>query len=461
MSKDFLRPVDLDDTNVARLIVRLGLPSIAGLSINALHHLANAVFVGTLGPESIAAVSIAFPVVILLAAIGQGVGIGTASYISRMLGAGRVDKASQAATTAIMLVIPLGLILTAMLLLNLEQILTLFGATDTILPFATAYTRVLILSYTVMLLNITSGFIVRSEGNARFSMWTMVTAFLLNIIFDPIFIFVFELGVAGAALATLVAQIVAASAYAIYFAISRGTVEVRLSLFKPAREILGQIVAVGAPAMLASALTALALVLIYSTAGFYGDAAVAGVGIALRLFTIGALPVMGLCDGAQAVLGFSWGAGGYGRVLRAVRFMVLLTSGFALTYSLVMTLFAYTVVTLFTNDAQVLEIGTTACVAFHSVFAFFGLQMVLTTLLRSIGKARLAAFVALAPHGYFLIPSVLLLPKIWELNGLIASYVLAEGLASALAIGIMLWQIAEVRVRMRKEASDGYYFSTP
>ncbi|MGY0569662.1 MATE family efflux transporter [Bradyrhizobium sp. RDM12] len=209
--------VDLSDPNLLSLILRLAIPSVVGLSIHALQQVVNAIFVGALGAQAIAAVSMTLPIVVLLAAAGQGIGVGTASFISRHLGARDYLEASRGASTALALTAPIGIIVTLALLPNLPAIFATLGATPTIMPVALDYAGTVLLGYTPMLLNTVSGFIVRAEGYTRLSMWAMMTAFILNAVLDPIFIFSLDLGVRGAALATLVSQIAAVGLYIAYF----------------------------------------------------------------------------------------------------------------------------------------------------------------------------------------------------------------------------------------------------
>lgn len=441
------QPADLGAPDLRRLIVRLALPAVVGLSISALHHAANAVFLGMLGTEAVSAVSGVFPIIVLMASVGEGIGVGTASYVSRMLGAKRVGHASRAATMGMALAVAAGIALATLLFLNLDGVLAAFGVTPAALPLARSYMHVFCLSYTLVMLQIFGDLLSIAEGNTRFSMWVLLGAFALNIALDPVFIFVLGFGVEGAAIATLLSQATAVCAYGLYFLRRLGTVRIRLPFLALNGRILREIILVGGPATAASAMTALAFALVYKTAGEYGDAAVAGIGIALRLFSLGALPVFGFSLGARAVLGFGWGAADYGRVLRAIGFLLAVTSAFCLLYGGAVMLFARPIVSLFTKDAEVLALGIQASFALHLLFPLFGLQVVLMTFLQASGQARLATLVLLAPQGYFLLPGLLLLPKFWGLSGLLASQIVAAGLTAILVIVVLLRQIVDLRRR--------------
>ncbi|MCP3460672.1 MATE family efflux transporter [Bradyrhizobium sp. CCGUVB23] len=444
---------DLSDPNLSSLILRLAIPSVVGLSINALQQVVNAIFVGALGPQAIAAVSMALPIVVLLAAAGQGIGVGTASIISRHLGAGEYLEASKDASTALALAAPIGITVTFALLPSLRGIFLTLGATPTIMPMALDYAATLLFGYTLMLLNIVNGFVVRAEGNTRFSMWTMVTAFILNAVLDPIFIFLLDLGVRGAALATLVSQIAAISLYIAYFTTLRGIVLVRISHVSLRADRIRQLASIGAPASMTSILSAIAVMLLYGAAAPFGDESIAAVGIAVRILTIGALPITGFCIGSQAVLGFGWGARDFARVLKAAKLILSINVAFSVAYSAAVVTFARPLVNLFSDSDKVREIGISTCIVFHLFFGLFGIESFVTTMLHSFGRARLSAVVSFARQGYLFIPAVLFFPIISGFNGVLASQAIAELGAGMIALFVMFHQFAELRRALRHPAS--------
>lgn len=446
--------IDLSDPSLFRLILRLSIPSVVGLSINALQQVVNAIFVGTLGAQAIAAVSLTFPIVVLLAAAGQGIGVGAASFISRHLGAGEHLEASRGASTALALAAPLGITVTVVLFLNMREIFLALGATPTIMPLALDYATTLLFGCTLMLMNIVNGFIVRAEGNTRFSMWTMMTAFILNAGLDPVLISVLELGVRGAALATLVSQTAAISLYIAYFTKRHGMVLVRISHISLRADRIRQIAFVGAPATMTSILSAIAVMLLYGAAAPFGEESIAAVGIAVRLLTIGALLISGFCVGSQAILGFGWGARDFSRVLRAAKVMLSMTVALSVTYSAAVMIFARPLVRLFSDSDSVREIAVSACTVFHLFFGLYGVESVVTAMLQSLGRARLSAVVCFARH-YLFIPAVLLIPAISGFSGVLASQAIAELGAGAIALFIMRRQFAELRRCGRHIRSGG------
>ncbi|MGY3238208.1 putative MATE family efflux protein [Bradyrhizobium sp. USDA 4472] len=439
------RHIDLSDHNLTSLLLRLAIPSVIGLSINALQQLLNAIFVGSLGAQAIAAVSMTMPLIVVLAAVGEGIGVGTASFISRHLGAGNALEAGRGASTALALAAPIGVIMTIVLLVTLRGIFVALGASPTILPIALDYAAILLPGSTLMLLNIVSGFIARAEGNTRFSMWTMLTAFILNALLDPIFIFLLGLGVRGAALATLISQIAAISFYIVYFTKRLGTVLVRISQVSLRVDRIRQLALIGAPATTTSILAALAGMFLYGAAARFGDDFVAAVGIAVRILTIGALPITGFCIGSQAVLGFGWGARDFARVMKVAKFMLSITVALSFAYSAAVIVFARPLVRLFSNSDDVTEIAVLSCIVFHLFFGFYGIESFVMTMLQSLGRARLSAVVSFARQGYLFIPAVLLFPVISGFSGVLASQAIAELGAGMIALFVILRQFAELR----------------
>lgn len=446
MHETAVAPLDLGDPRLRRLIVRLALPTVAGLGISALHHVANAAFVGMLGPTEIAAVSIAVPLFVVIAALGEGLGIGAATAIGRHLGSGARARASATATTALALTIPLGAFLSLVLLWQREPILGLLGASGTVLPDASRYAGILGLACVLLLAQQLCDFIAIAEGNTRFSMWTLLGAFSLNIVLDPILIFGFGLGVAGAAVATIISQVAALLAYAVYFRAGWGVVRVRWRLLRTGLRLLQPVFGVGVPATFGGLMAALSLAAIYGAASLNGgDEVLAGVGIALRLVALGTLPVIGFCLGAQPVLSFACGAGDFARMLGALRFMLVVTSVGAAGYALVMITLAGPIAGLFTEDPATLAVAIWACRAFHACFALAGVQFGLIVLLQSLGKGWTAAMMSFAAQGGLLILALLVLPAIWGLGGVIASPPVAGGLAGLLGGAVLLHEMTALR----------------
>ncbi len=442
----YFAPDDLNDPALTRLIFRLGLPAVAGLSINAVHHTINMVFVGMIGSHEIAAITVVLPILMMIGAIGEGLGVGVANAVGRSLGAGDPQRANITASTSVMLAIPLGFALTGGILLFKRELLVLFGASEAILPLAEHYLSIVAFSVTLTMLQILSDFIAISEGNTRFSMWTLMGCFALNIALDPIMIFGFGFGLAGAAIATMLSQIAALGAYFVYFRRHVGTLHLAARFAQFRACILKPVLLIGLPTTLTSMLSSISFAVLFAFAGLYrGDAGIAGIGIAMRVLTLGMLPVIGLSLGGQAVLSFAWGAKHPARLLAASTMLLKLTSGFAILYGLGAVVLRDQITAIFTNDPGIASIAAIAILVTHIPFIFFGLRQILVVLLQAQGRARLAALISVAQNGCFLLPLLLVLPHWLGFEGVLASLFLAPALTALLSSAILFMVLRQLR----------------
>ncbi|MGH6860212.1 MAG: MATE family efflux transporter [Phyllobacterium sp.] len=442
-------PDDLDDPALTRLIFRLGMPAVAGLSINAVHHTINMVFVGMIGTHEIAAITLVLPILMMIGAVGEGLGVGVATAVGRALGAGDKQRANATASTLIAAAIPLGLLLTAIIFLCRRELLVFFGGGGAALPLAEQYLAIVAFSITLTMLQILCDFIAISEGNTRFSMWTLTGCFALNIVLDPIMIFWFGFGLAGVAAATILSQLAALGAYAIYFRRRMGSLHLAPRFAAVRADIVRPVLLVGLPTTLTSMLNGVSFATLIAFAGFYrGDGGVAGVGIAMRILTLGMLPVIGLSLGGQAVLSFAWGAQNPARLLAASATLVKITSGFALAYGCAAIVLRYPIAAFFSTDPQIADIAALTIIVTHLPFVFFGLRQILLVLLQAQGRAHLAGIVSMSQNGFFLLPLLLLLPHWFAFEGVLASLLIAPILAAILSLLMLVALFRQLRGRL-------------
>ncbi|MBB3285772.1 MULTISPECIES: MATE family efflux transporter [Rhizobium] len=425
--------VDMNDPRIMRLVLAVALPAVAGLAASAGHHAINAIFLGALGPDVLAGISLVMPLFLLVAAAGQGLGIGLATLLARHLGEGDLKAASSVATTALAATIPLGIALSIPIYLGLPDFVGALGPSDNLLAPGLDYGRLLAFGVTLGLSQAVCDFIAIAEGNSRFSMIVLIASFALNAALDPIFIFLFKLGASGAALATVVSSIAALACYLVYFARKWGTVGITAGLIR--WQLLQPIARIGIPAAAASIMTGFGfLVLMREAAVQGGDTGVAATAIAIRLMTLGQLPLFGFCLGAQGVVSHAFGAGDAERLKAVIRFMLAVTIPVALLYSILLFLAAEPIAHLFTDSLQVVEEAVPWLRALFPVFPLAAFQSVLLVMLQSRGRAGLSALVGLAPQGYLLIPLLLLLPPWMGFDGVSAAPAAAAILAAVLGL---------------------------
>jgi putative MATE family efflux protein len=425
--------IDMNDPRISRLVLTVALPAVAGLAASAGHHAINAIFLGALGPNVLAGISLVMPLFLLVAAAGQGLGIGLATLLARHIGEGNLTAASSVAATALAATVPLGIALSVLIYLGLPDFVGALGASNTLLAPGLDYGRLLAFGVTLGLLQAVCDFIAIAEGNSRFSMIVLIASFALNAILDPIFIFVFKLGASGAAIATILSSIAALACYVVYFAHKWGIVSVtsgsvRWSLLRPMARI-------GIPAAATSIVTGFGfLVLMREAAVHGGDTGVAATAIAIRLMTLGQLPIFGFCLGAQSVVSHAFGAGDALRMKAVIRFMLAVTVPVAMLYSVLLLVAAEPMARLFTGSPQVVAEAVVWLRALFPVFPLAAFQSVLLVMLQSRGRAGLSAVVGLAPQGYLLIPLLLLLPLWMGFAGVPAAPAAAAILAAILGL---------------------------
>jgi putative MATE family efflux protein len=441
-------PVELDGDRVVALILRLSGPAILGISAHALQMLVNAWFVADLGAAAIATIAIAYPVTLLVAALGYGAGIAAASQVAQALGAGDRDRADEAASLGFWLCLPAGWAVTAAILADTPAWLGLLGADAELAAVAAPYTALATIGTALMLVMIVGGFVVRAQGHARLSGAIMIGSFGLNILLDWILIRVCGLGTGGAGWAAIGAQAAGAGAYGLHFAGARGPDRIRFrwpggGRIRPG--LLPEALRLAVPATGSSLLAAFAMALFVEAAAPYGDAAVAAQGLALRLVLVAALPLLGMMAGAQTVLGHAAGADRADRLDRTFRFVIAASLAYGVVVGGLMVALAGPLVALFAQDAETAREGARATAAFAVAFAPVGLQLTAATLFQAIGAPRRAAAVSLAAQGLALIPPLLILPRLFGYDGVLASRIAAEFFADGLGLALMLMWLSGAR----------------
>jgi len=421
------------------LVARLAVPSIIGVSVSAVYQVLNAFFVGKLGTHATAAMAVTFPIAMLLTAVGQCFGVGTASIVARSLGRNDRGEANRFATAGVVCGTAVAGLLAVLLIVIARSLLTLLGATPNTLSMGLTYASWLLVGYVANVFNMVCGFIVRAEGNTRFSMATQIAAFATNALFDPVFIFVCKLGIAGAGAATLLGQSFAGLMYISYFSRQRGTV--KLCRLRPV--LLHNhglaIVRIGGSSAIGAVAGMLSLSALNRVAAPYGDGAVAGIGIASRLVLVATLPVSGLCIGAQSVLGFNLGARNWVRVKEAVSVIVRLALAFTGCYAAIIFLTASDVVQVFSGNVAVLNVARRAVQIFHLGLPLFAVQAVTMALLQAKGEAARASLLAVARP--LMVPLLVVMKSCGGLGGLMLAQLSIDGIIGALAVILLIREL--------------------
>jgi len=438
------RKYEMGHEKIGRLLVLYSAPSMVAMSVSSVYNLIDAIFVGRgAGTLALAGLAVSFPIQMILLAFAQVVGIGSASIISRCLGAGDIRKAEATAGASFATVGVMSLILTAAGLVFLTPLLRLFGASDDVLPYAKSFMSVILMGSFFFAFAVSSNNIVRSEGNAKFAMISMLIGAVVNIVLDPIFIFSLGMGIRGAAIATVIAQFCSFLFLCVYFASGRSMLHIRLSDLKPDLRGLPEVLAIGSPSFVrVAAGNLVAIVLNHSVMYYGGNTSLAIFGVCYRLLMFTIMPIIGLVQGMQPIVGFNYGA----QNMKRVRETIVKASVFATALSflafLLLLVFPEFIFGLFNKDARLISEGSSTIRVIVILLPFVGFQIVGATLFQAIGKAVPALFLSMSRQVLFLVPLLLILPLRFKLAGIWASFPVADLLS---VIVTSAWVLAEMR----------------
>jgi len=410
------------------------------------YNIVDAIFVGRLGTEALAALTIAFPLMMILHAIAAGTGAGAASLISRRLGASDTEGANRGAGVTISITIILGALLTVVCLPNLESLLRLFGASGPILTLAESYMSPLITFAVLAVFPMAISTIVRAEGNPMFSAVVMMVSAIINIALDPVFIFgwgpIPAMGVAGAATATIIARAIGTIILVAYLLSPRTSFRFRPSYFLPAPRILGEIYRVGFAMIAHMAAGSIVLVLVNRIAASFGFVPLAVLGVVFRTFSFIIMPCMGIGQGMLPLVGFNFGAKRMERVGEVVLKTAVACCIWGILCWLVIMLFPTQIISIFNSESDFLEMGTQAIRIFSLLFFIVGVQLSTTFFFQGIGRGLPSLVLAVSRQVIFLLPLLFILPRFFGLIGLWATFPVADGLSIILTI---IWVTTEFR----------------
>ncbi|NFQ66363.1 MATE family efflux transporter [Clostridium sporogenes] len=425
----------LGSAPIPKALLAMGLPIMIGMMINALYNLVDAYFVGGLGTSQMGSISVAFPLGQAVVGLGLLFGNGASSYISRLLGYGDKETANKVASTALYSSIFVGAVIIICTIIFLNPILKLLGATESILPYAITYTRIYVISSIFNVFNVTMNNIVTSEGAAKTTMCALLTGAILNIILDPIFIYVLDLGVAGAAIATAISQVVSTLVYLGYVLRKKSVFSFSIKECCFSKEIMSEILKIGIPTLVFQLLTSLSITLINMQAKGYGDSVIAGMGAVTRIISIGSLMVFGFIKGFQPIAGYSYGAKKYERLYEAIRTSIKWSTIFCAIFGLIMALFPTTIISQFTTgDMELINIGQNALRANGLSFFLFGYYTVYSSLFLSLGKAKKGFILGACRQGICFIPVILVVPMIWGINGILYAQPISDVISTIITV---------------------------
>ena len=430
---------------VPRLIGSLAVPTIISMLITSFYVMADTYFVGKINTQSTAAVGISFSVMAIIQAFGFFFGHGSGNYISRKLGAREYQSAEKMASTGFFCAFIAGTLITVFGLIFLSPICKALGSTSTILPCSETYLGIILLGAPFMASSLVLNNQMRFQGNAVYAMIGIIVGAVLNIGLDPLLIFVFDMGIAGAGIATLASQI-CSFIILLYMDRKGENIRIRFSNFTPKLSLLKEILYGGSPSLCRQGLASTATILLNVAAGRYGDAAIAGMSIVTRICMFINSFVIGFGQGFQPVCGFNYGAGFYTRVRHGFWFCIKLGVIFLSICSIIGYIYAPEIVSWFRKeDAQVIEIGARA-LRWQLITLPLGTWVILCNmLLQTIRKPVRAVILSSARQGLFFIPFILILPYLLGLQGVEMCQAAADLCSFLLAIPLTIGVLKGMR----------------
>lgn len=426
------RELALREQPIPSLLFKMATPAIIGMLVMSVYNFVDAIFMGMLGTDALAAATVGYPYFILLTSIGLMFGIGGGAYQSILLGKGEKDKAEKCLSVVLITSIITALIITIISLIFSKHIAIMFGATATLLDISNQYITILAAGAVFPLINMTCNNFLRSEGSAMYSLFGMILGSVVNIGLDPLFMFTFGLGVRGAAIATVISQAVSTMFLFGYYLMKKTVIKFKLSQFKPDKDIFKAVFKIGIPVFVQQIFATISMSIMNILAGNYGDNVVAAIGAFSRINMVAGAIIVGWAQGMQPIVGYNFGAKQFNRVKHSIDYSLKVTTLVCLFFSFIFIIFPNALGRLFTNDKEVISIVTIGLRWLAVPWPLLGLFFVIQTLFQALGRGRQATWLAIARQGVFLIPSLFILDRLYGLNGLMA----ALGVASFLSIGL-------------------------
>ena len=442
-------PTALGTENIGKLLMQYAVPAIIAMTASSLYNMVDSIFIGHgVGTMAISGLALTFPLMNLAAAFGSLVGVGAATLISVKLGQKDYDTAQRVLGNVFVLNILLGVAFTVIVMAFLDPILYFFGGSDETVGYARDYMYIILLGNTITHLYLGLNAVLRSSGHPQKAMYATIATVIINTILDPVFIYGFGWGIRGAAIATIVAQIISLMWQLWIFSSKEELLHFHRGIFRLKRKIVFDSFASGMSPFLMNMAACFIVILINQGLKKYGgDLAIGAFGIVNRLVFIIVMIVMGLNQGMQPIAGYNFGAKQYERVTKTLKLTIIYATGVTTFGFIIGMLFSDTVVGIFTSDAELIELSAKGLRIVVMFFPIIGFQMVTANFFQSIGMASKAIFLSLTRQMVVLLPCLLILPRFFGAAGVWYSMPISDLLASLIAGTMLVWQFRKFRVQ--------------
>jgi len=434
----------LGQAKIAKLLLKFSIPATVGMLVNALYNVVDRIFVGNgVGRPALSAITAEFPMTLVVMAFNMLIGIGASTLISIRLGEGKEEEAQEIMGNSFVLFLIVGAFVTVFGLIFLEPILELLGASPEVMPYAKDYAGILTAGTLFFTIGMGMNNMIRAEGNPKIAMATMLIGAITNIILDPIFIYVFNWGIKGAAIATIISKAISAIWVLRYFLTGIGHLQLEIRKIKMKTAHILSILSLGiAPFIMQLAASLLNLILNNSLMFYGGDLAMAAMGIVNGITNLMLMPLFGISQGLQPIIGYNYGAGNFSRVKEALQKGMLLASAISIIGFMIIMIFPSQLVALFDRkDADLIAMGAEGLQIFLMTLPILGALIVGSNYFQAIGKPKRALFLSLTRQLLFFIPSIIILPKFWGLNGIFYSGPVSDVLATSIMSFLLIREL--------------------
>ena len=431
--------LELGTKPVSRLLMQYALPAIVAMVAASLYNMVDSIFIGQgVGALAIAGLAITFPFMNLSAAFGAAIGVGSCTFISMKLGQRDYAIANKILGNCMMLNIVVGLCFGGICLLFLDPILRFFGASDNTLPYARDYMQIILCGNVFTHLYFGLNAVLRSASKPRHAMYATIFTVVVNTILDPIFIYGLDLGIRGAAFATVLSQFLALSWQWRLFSNKNELLHFDYSLFRLDKPIVKNIIGIGISPFAMNACSCIVVIFVNTCLMKHGgDLAVGAYGIANRIGFVFVIVAMGVNQGMQPIAGYNYGAQNYDRLRKVVKLAISCATVVCTVGFLVAMFAAHPCARLFTKDESLINLASTAIRMMMMMFPIVGFQIVVTSFFQSIGKAKVSMFLSLSRQLLFLVPALAIFSEIWGLWGIWSAMPFSDALATIVAAVMM------------------------
>lgn len=429
------------------LLWNFSLPAIVGMVVNALYNIVDRIFLGRgIGSLAIAATTVAFPMMIILMAVSVLIGVGATALISIRLGEQKHEEAEKVIGTATTMIVLLPTIFALVFFMYTEPLLIAFGASKEVLPYAKDFMQVIMLGAGFGTISMGMNNFIRAEGNPRMAMYTQLLGGAVNVVLNYVFIFQFGWGMKGSAFATVLGQLTGAIWVLSYFFSGRSIVKIRWKNLRPQWPILLSIMAIGfAPFAMQVANSVQQLILNKTVIHYSGDIALSAVGIMMSIGTILFMPILGLSQGAQPIIGFNYGARQYGRVKETFKVAVFAGTAISVIGWLIVHIWPSQLIGLFTrDDAELIALTTHAMIIYFAMLPVLGFQIIGSTYFQAVGKPIQSTILSLSRQVLIFIPLLVILPRFWGIEGVWRTPPISDLLAVLLTASLILLETKNI-----------------